>query len=403
MGLPLPDLLRGLLLALLFLGASVGHVCAVVASHNWWYAEPLRPRSSDAMQLLHGLLALAGPLVFWHSYGFDLTTAFRPPPDDVGRLLGAAYLSVCWLFGFVLLPGVTLVRRLRGRPAALVHNHTHTIDLAGRLGYRPAGDGKWRALTRLPGNQVFQVDFAEKLLRVPGLPDAWEGLSILHLSDLHFCGTPDRRFFQAVIDHCNDWQPDLIALTGDLVDSDCHRRWIVPVLGRLRWQVAAFAILGNHDYWYEPPLVRRRLRRCGFQVLGNGWVQITVRGEPLIVIGHEGPWFRPAPDLSGCPAEGFRLLLSHTPDHIRWAQERRINLMLSGHNHGGQVRLPLLGSVVVPSRYGRRYDCGTFYEPPVLLHVSRGLGGEHALRYNCRPEVAKLVLASVGENDPPWR
>jgi hypothetical protein len=66
--------------------------------------------------------------------------------------------------------------------------------------------------------------------------------------------------------------------------------------------------------------------------------------------------------------------------------------MLSGHVHGGQIRLPVFGSVLVPSRFSRRYDCGVFHEPPTLLHVSRGLGQEHPIRINCRPEVVKLVL-----------
>jgi predicted MPP superfamily phosphohydrolase len=127
-------------------------------------------------------------------------------------------------------------------------------------------------------------------------------------------------------------------------------------------------------------------------VLGNGWEQVEVRGRPLVVIGHEGPWFEPAPDLAACPADVFRLCLSHTPDNIGWARRHGIDLMLSGHVHGGQIRFPVLGSVFVPSRFGRRYDCGMFHEPPTLLHVSRGLGGEHPLRYNCRPEVTLLVL-----------
>jgi predicted MPP superfamily phosphohydrolase len=66
--------------------------------------------------------------------------------------------------------------------------------------------------------------------------------------------------------------------------------------------------------------------------------------------------------------------------------------MLAGHVHGGQIRLPLFGPIFVPSRYSRRYDCGTFDEPPTLLHVSRGLSGQHPLRYNCRPEVTKIIL-----------
>jgi predicted MPP superfamily phosphohydrolase len=96
--------------------------------------------------------------------------------------------------------------------------------------------------------------------------------------------------------------------------------------------------------------------------------------------------------LKGCPEDGFRLCLSHTPDHLPWARRHGIDLMLAGHVHGGQIRLPVIGSVFVPSRYGRRYDCGTFHEPPTLLHVSRGLGGEEPLRFNCRPEVTKLIL-----------
>ena len=75
-----------------------------------------------------------------------------------------------------------------------------------------------------------------------------------------------------------------------------------------------------------------------------------------------------------------------------WARCNQIDLMLAGHNHGGQVRFPVIGSVLVPSRYSRRYDCGLFDEPPTVLHVIRGLSGQHPLRYNCRPEVAKLVL-----------
>ena len=92
---------------------------------------------------------------------------------------------------------------------------------------------------------------------------------------------------------------------------------------------------------------------------------------------------------------GFQVLLSgNGQDALKLyqSQSQNIDLMLSGHNHGGQVRFPLVGSVLVPSRYGRRYDCGTFDEPPTVLHVCRGLAGQHPLRYNCRPEVTKLVL-----------
>src|SRR5205807_315674 len=176
-----------------------------------------------------------------------------------------------------------------------------------------------------------------------------DGLSILHLSDLHFRGTPDRAFYRKVIERCLEWgEPDVVAVTGDVVDSKKHLRWVIPLLGRLRWRFGAFAILGNHDSWYEPELIRRRLRRLGMCVLGNGFVTREVRALPMVVIGHEGPWFRPGPDLAECPT-GFRLCLSHTPDNIAWARKHEIDLMLSGHVHGGQIRLPLVGSIFVPS------------------------------------------------------
>jgi predicted MPP superfamily phosphohydrolase len=236
------------------------------------------------------------------------------------------------------------------------------------------------------------VDFTEKLLRLPRLPAAWSGLTILHVSDLHLNGTPDRKFFEHVMEQCAKWQPDLVTVTGDIVDDDDHVRWVVPVLGRLKWGIAAFAILGNHDQWYDVGLIRRRVRRTGITMLGNAWTQLAVRGEPMIVIGNETPWFAPGPDLRDCPQGPFRLCLSHTPDNIAWARANSIDLILAGHVHGGQVRLPLIGSVLVPSRYGRRYDCGIFDEPPTVMHTSRGLSGQEPLRYGCRPEVTKLVL-----------
>ncbi len=149
------------------------------------------------------------------------------------------------------------------------------------LGYKPVGRGKWRKLALLPGNQVFAVDFVDKTIALPRLPAAWDGLTILHLTDLHLCGTPDRDFHQYVVDCCmKKGVPDLLALTGDVVDSGWHHRWIVPVLGRLRWNIAAFAILGNHDAWRNPVAIRRRLAKVRMNVLGNSWQTIEVRGQP---------------------------------------------------------------------------------------------------------------------------
>jgi predicted MPP superfamily phosphohydrolase len=379
-------------LSFLFVAACMGHTTLLAVSLNWSYGVLVHRGLLRLLRKVIFVLVAAGPLLFWSLCGFDRGLWLDPELLAGWGTLTTAYVILCCLVGLVLFPVMTLKRLCRRRPEALLSNHTETVDVAGQLGFKPVGRGKYRHLARLPRNEIFQVDFSVKTFRLPQLPAAWDGLTILHLSDLHFCGTPDREFYRYVLDHCNRWEPDLVAVTGDIVDSSKHHRWVVPLLGRLRWKEAAYAILGNHDSWREPPLIRRRLKRIGMRVLANTWEEREVRGERLVVIGHEGPWFQPEPDLSECPAGGFRLCLSHTPDNIRWAQKHGIDLMLAGHNHGGQIRLPVIGSILVPSRYSRRYDCGSFDEPPTLLHVSRGLAGQHPLRYNCRPEVTLIEL-----------
>ncbi len=387
---------QGLLMVLLFVGACLGHLVLMIVSHNWWYGLPLPRQAGNIIHFGHGILILALPLALGWTFGWDLHDLPWLSSEFAWPQLVTLYLLVCAAVGFIALPLNTVARLLRRDPS--LKKQSRVLDVAKHLGRRPIGHSRKRLLARLPGNEVFQVEMVERTLVLPRLPATWDGLTILHLSDLHFLGTPERDYFQFVMDRCAEWQPDLVALTGDITDTNRHIRWIMPVLGRLRWRIAAFAILGNHDHWLETPYIRRRLRRLGMIVPNNTWHQIDVRGEPLVVIGHEGPWLKPAPNLTDCPREPFRLCLSHTPDNIRWAQRAGVDLMLSGHVHGGQIRFPLFGSVLVPSQYGRRYDCGIFDETPTLLHVSRGLSGDYPLRYLCPPEATLLTLrCSVAE------
>jgi predicted MPP superfamily phosphohydrolase len=381
------------------LAGSLGHGALLVFAQNWLFGIPFPRSVLTAIRKINLPLILAGPVLIALLLAelYPVARAFDVSLARGWKVLPASYLGLCWIVGLVVAPVLQLRYWLRPRPPQLTGTHTETVDVGAQLGYKPVGQGEHRALARLPGNQVFQVDFTERVFRLPQLPPEWHGLSILHLSDLHLRGTPDRAYYQWVLERCRDWDCDLLALTGDVVDSAHHHRWVLPVLGRLRWRVAAFAVLGNHDSWYEPERTRRRLRRLGMTVLGNDWAVLEIRGQRLIVLGHEGPWFRPTPDLAECPAEGFRLCLSHTPDNLAWARRHHVDLMLAGHNHGGQIRLPLLGSVFVPCRSGRAYDGGPFFAAPTLLHVSRGLGGQAPVRYGCRPEVTRLVLKGMDE------
>jgi predicted MPP superfamily phosphohydrolase len=377
---------------LLLAGAAVGNAALLVFLFNYVYGLVVPRWVTKFLRSATGLLVLTVPFGLWYVYGWTLPESWNLRDSDPGRAVLAAYVAFCWFLGLAVFPIVSARRLLRRRPQPFLSNHTQTHNIAERLGYKPFGRSKHAWMAYLPFNEVFQVDLNEKTFCLPRVPLAWDGLTILHLSDLHFCGTPDRAFYEQVMELCREPEPDLVALSGDIVDSERLHRWIVPLLSRLRWKSAGFAILGNHDSWHGPNQVRRRLRRAGFRVLGNNWEEIEVRGERLVVVGNETPWFKPAPDLSACPPEVFRLCLSHTPDTMKWARRQGIDLMLAGHNHGGQVRFPLIGSVFVPSCYSRRYDCGIFHEPPTLLHVSRGLAAKEPLRFRCRPEVTRIVL-----------
>jgi hypothetical protein len=378
---------------LLFLGAVVGNTALWAWCINQLYGTRFRGWWVTLLRLTcQGLVVLA-PLAFLVIWGPELLAG----PSWLSLPLPLlAYLGLCWILGFGVMPYQTVKRWLRTTPAAQLSNHTATLDVAAQLGRKPYGPCKHRHMAYVPFNEIFQVDFIERTFQLPRLPAPLDGLSILQISDTHLCGCPDRAFYDWVVDRCRAWPVDVVAVTGDILDSEDHYHWIIPVFSRLKWREAAFAILGNHDSWLDVERIQRRMERCGFEMLGGKWKEITLRGEQVIVIGNEVPWLGPTPDLTECPKDRFRLCLSHSPDTLPWARENNLDLVLAGHNHGGQVRFPGIGAVLVPSRCSRRYDCGTFFEEPTLLHVSRGLGGTYPLRWNCRPEVTRIILKASG-------
>ncbi len=137
--------------------------------------------------------------------------------------------------------------------------------------------------------------------------------------------------------------------------------------------------------------------------VGGTWREAVVRDTPIVIAGNELPWFGPAPRPSSLPprdADGLplRVLLAHAPDQFAWAARHDFDLMLAGHNHGGQIRLPLLGPILAPSLSGVRYASGTFRRDKTVLHVSRGTGGLTPFRWNCTPEIALLCWVLWSEN-----
>jgi hypothetical protein len=378
---------------LLVLGiAWVGHAGMWTAVMNHLYGRPLNKTFLKLWRLFTGVVILAFPLIFLL---LDSGDAYRQTPTR-REWVFFLYFLICLGFSFVFLT-VTLSRLARLHPSALLSEHTVTHDFWPALGEAARGDGKHRYLTHVPFNDIFRVDVTELTLRLPRLPPKLDGLSILVLSDLHLHGTPSRAWFDAVFDELAKLPtPDVIALVGDYVDTDTHREWLAPLLGKLKWTEVGLAVLGNHDWHHHPEQLRGELANLGYTVLGNRWQEVSIRGERVVVIGHEGPWFRPPPDVSALPPDVFRLCLSHTPDHFGWAAEHGIDLTLSGHTHGGGIRIPVIGPIFTPCYYGRRYDRGVFERGRSLLVVGRGLSGKEPIRFRCNPQVLRVALKPSG-------
>jgi uncharacterized protein len=375
--------------------AWVGHAGLWTAVLNRLYGLPLNKTFLKLWRWFTGFVILAFPLLVW-------SIDFRIQPDGKPLLsgwnLGAIlYALLCFQFGAIGIPYITFERLTRPKPSALSSNRHTTHDFWPTLGAACRGDGKNRLLTHLPYNGVFRLDVTEVSLKLPKLPPKLDGLSVLVLSDFHLHGTPSRQWFDAVFDELAKLPtPDVLALVGDYVDTDTHHEWLAPLLGKLVWNECGLAILGNHDKHHQPDRVRTVLSDLGYTVVSNRWQEVTIRGERVIVVGHEGPWIKPEPNLKDVPSGPFRLCLSHTPDHFPWAADYGIDLTFSGHTHGGGIRIPVIGSIFVPCTSGRKYDTGVFERGQSVLVVGRGLSGKEPIRFRCNPQVLRLVLHPSG-------
>jgi uncharacterized protein len=233
------------------------------------------------------------------------------------------------------------------------------------------------------------------------LPSGLDGLKICLLTDFHYVPGKDDGLLEKTIAAVRYERPDLIALGGDYMDGD--PKTIEPLLeglGTLSARHGIFAVMGNHDGWAgDRSVIRRQFEKAGISFLINRNSQLTIRGDTLAVAGTDFVW-RGKPDpvqtLKGISRETPVLALVHEPDYFDTMRAQRdILLQVSGHTHGGQCRVPLLGYAPVKVRYGKNYVYGGFTRGDSQLFVSRGLGMTGLrVRFSCPPELAILTLRS---------
>ena len=366
---------------ILLLTALLGQGALAIGAMNWVHGLGLRFRRIDAVTagiLLLVMLSGVG-VVGWY---WSVPLAGWPRVLVVLAVLAAP-------MGVVYQPLAALKRGLR-RPPHGVSGRTTPCPLLDDEN-KEIGWGMDSWFLRLPGNESLSLVRADWTLRRPGLPQPLDGMTIVLLTDLHFSQAYDLRYFEAVADQAAECEADLVLFGGDLIDDPVCHDWIVPVLSRVRGRLGSFAVLGNHDRWFDTDKTTLELNRAGYEVLDGRWTRLDVAGARLAIGGTSAPW-GPRPDPAQRPEADATILLSHSPDLFPRAASWGVDLMFSGHNHAGQVRVPGIGPILMPSVYSRRFDRGFFTRGRTLLYVGQGIGAKHPLRYGCPPELATFTL-----------
>jgi hypothetical protein len=256
------------------------------------------------------------------------------------------------------------------------------------------------------------VEVLRHEVHLPGLAAGFNGLRIAQLSDIHMDEYTEPIFLRHVIDRINRMEPDVVLLTGDFVSNGLATTAFS--IGAA-WQCAniltglsckqVYAVLGNHDVSVDAKQVTAALRANGVTVLTNACLPIEREGGRLWLAGVDDPVMgmpdpeKAIPDAIRNVANEPVILMCHAPDYVDDLLMRpvgkAIDLMLSGHTHGGQVRLPLVGALQLPD-LGRKYVEGWFRPGGVQLYVNRGIGTVGLpFRFDCPPEITLFTLRSV--------
>jgi predicted MPP superfamily phosphohydrolase len=266
------------------------------------------------------------------------------------------------------------------------------------------------ALTAVSGWAVlerYNLRLEAREVPVTDLPPGLDGLRIALLTDLHIgrWATPD--LAMRAVAMANRAKPDLAILGGDLAHDDCSDRDLAAMaryLAKLDAPLGTYAVLGNHDYLASAPRVEAALADAGLPVLINRGRAVQARGSTLWVAGLDDAWFG-TPDLkqalAGAPGDAFRLLAVHEPDYadeaIRRPGGETLGLQVSGHSHGGQIRLPGIGPLILP-RMATHYPMGLrrVEASNLQVYTSRGIGVTGPpVRFCCPPEVTILKLRAA--------
>jgi len=257
------------------------------------------------------------------------------------------------------------------------------------------------------------IEIVNQTIHIPTLPDAFHGLRIVQLSDIHYDNFSEPGFVRHAVEKINALAPDVVLFTGDYVSkgpishaiSEHHAQYCAAILKDVTCP-ERHAILGNHDVSVGPKMVTRALVENGIPVLSDNYSALERDGQRIWLVGlrDAGTANVPPDTVAATPPAGDEpiLLMVHEPDYaddlLQTALSERVSLVLSGHSHGGQIRLPVVGPLFRPP-LGKKYVNGLFHFPQngrtLQLYVNRGLGTVGLpLRFYCPPEITLFTLSA---------
>ena len=231
------------------------------------------------------------------------------------------------------------------------------------------------------------------------IPPSFDGIKILQFSDTHIGFQYQIQDLEKTVQTINHLQPDIVVFTGDLLDRPDEfydQNEIISTLSKIMAPLGKYSVYGNHDHGgYGTENYAMMMKESGFELLRNGNRIINYRNEQIMIAGIDDPvlgtpkWKQTLFDLTN---QQFCLLLSHAPDLADQAKHYNVALQLSGHSHGGQVKIPLVGSFMMPI-FAKKYYEGMYDLSPLLLYVNRGLGTTRMpIRLLARPEISIFTL-----------
>lgn len=230
--------------------------------------------------------------------------------------------------------------------------------------------------------------------------DSLKGLRLVAASDFHFNPYQNKRVFE-IVDLINAQKPDIVVSMGDFVSGKTKKSTlsiekIASGLAKIKTKYGFYTVLGNHDIVVDEVDILNALKKNNIKVLSNSNIKVQIEDKTLYIAGVEDLREK-KPDielaLSNIDLKASVILLTHSPD-IFPNVPKDVNLTLAGHVHGGQVRCPYFGALLIPSKYGNRYSKGLIEEDNKKMIVSKGLGNSLLpIRFNCRPDI--LVIDFV--------